>query len=193
MRHNAPLPPERKLKKGPPAPVDERAEYVRPFAPHGNRRAGRQSLERQLSGLRADLDGKNGAPIATAVAGPHSQRLPAVLTALQWQETAVNTQRVPQLTREAPAGAGVVLCADPGMPTQGPASGGVARPYAGTLGQGGKTVKGWWRVRMRRRAARGQSRRASPCTRAGPRRRRGVRGRRSRQRTGRLPPSPSLP
>jgi len=137
MLLNGPLPLELKLKKVPPEPLDEIAEYLRPFAPHFKRSEGRQSLERHVSGLLADLDGKNGEQIAAAVAGTNSQRLQALLTELQWNETAVNQQRVQQLTREATAGAGVLIFDDTGMPKQGKASVGVARQYSGTLGKVG--------------------------------------------------------
>jgi SRSO17 transposase len=137
MLYTAPLPPELKLKKVAPVPLDEIAEYLRPFAHHFKRTEGRQSLERHVSGLLADLDCKNGEQSAMAVAGTNSQRLQALLTELQGDETAVNQQRVQQLSREATAGAGVLIFDDTGMPKQGRASVGVARHYSGTLGKGG--------------------------------------------------------
>src|SRR2546422_322699 len=109
MLYNAPLPPELKLKKVPPEPLDELAEYLHPFAHHFKRSEGRQSLERHMSGLLADIDCKNGEQIATAVAGTNSQRLQALLTGLQWNETAVNKQRGPPLERGARRGAGGVV------------------------------------------------------------------------------------
>ncbi len=135
MLPNAPLPTELKLKKVPPEPLDEIAEYLRPFAHHFKRSEGRQSLERHVSGLLADLDCKNGEQIAMAVAGTNSQRLQALLTELQWNESVVNKQRVQQLSREASTGEGVLLFDDTGMPKQGTASVGVARQYSGTLGK----------------------------------------------------------
>ena len=135
MLDNAPLPPELQLKKVPAAPLDESAEYWRPFAPHFQRREGRQSLERHVSGLLADIECKNGEQIATAVAGTNSPRRQALLTELQWTAAAVTEQRVPPWTREAPAGGGILMVDDTGMPTQGRASVGVARHYSGTLGK----------------------------------------------------------
>jgi len=64
MLYSAPLPPELKLKKVPPEPLDELAEYLHPFAHHFKRSEGRQSLERHMSGLLADIDCKNGEQIA---------------------------------------------------------------------------------------------------------------------------------
>ncbi len=137
MLYKAPLSPELKLKKVPAAPLDEIAEYLRPFAHHFKRSEGRQSLERHVSGLLADIDCKNGEQIATAVAGTNSQRLQALLTELQWDEAAVNAQRVQQLNRAATTGGGILIVDDTGMPKQGQASVGVARQYSGTLGKVG--------------------------------------------------------
>jgi SRSO17 transposase len=123
------------LKKVQPVPLVEVAEYLSPFAPHFKRSEGRESLERHVTGLLADIDCKNGEQIAAAVAGTNSQRLQALLTELQWDASAVNEQRVKQLIREATAGEGVLICDDTGMPKQGTASVGVARQYSGTLGK----------------------------------------------------------
>jgi SRSO17 transposase len=123
------------LKKVQPVPLAEVATYLAPFAPHFKRSEGRQSLERHVTGLLADLDCKNGEQIARAVAGTNSQRLQALLTELQWDDPAVNAQRVQQLSREATAGEGVLIVDDTGIPKQGTAAVGVARQYSGTLGK----------------------------------------------------------
>ncbi len=123
------------LKKVQPVPLVEIAEYLGPFAPHFKRSEGRESLERHVSGLLADIDCKNGEQIAAAVAGTNSQRLQALLTEVQWEAGAVNEQRVKELSREASTGAGVLIFDDTGMPKQGKASVGVARQYSGTLGK----------------------------------------------------------
>jgi SRSO17 transposase len=145
MRSDASLPPELKLKKVPPESLVEVTEYLPPFAHHFKRGEGRRSLERHVSGLLADIDCKNGEQIAAAVAGTTSQRLQALLTELQWNEAAVNAQRVQQLSREATAGGGVLIVDDTGMPKQGTASVGVARQYSGTLGKVGncQVVVSW--------------------------------------------------
>ena len=82
------------LKKVQPVPLGEVAEYLSPFASHFKRSEGRESLDRHVTGLLADIDCKNGEQIATAVAGTNSQRLQALLTELQWDAAAVNGQRV---------------------------------------------------------------------------------------------------
>lgn len=123
------------LKKVQPLPLGEVAEYLAPFASHFKRSEGRESLDRHVTGLLADIDCKNGEQLAQAVAGTNSQRLQALLTELQWDANAANEQRVKQLSREATAGEGVLIFDDTGMPKQGTASVGVARQYAGTLGK----------------------------------------------------------
>ncbi len=123
------------LKKVQPVPLAEVAAYLAPFASHFKRSEGRESLERHVTGLLADIDCKNGEQIALAVAGTNSQRLQALLTELQWDDSAVNAQRVQQLSREATAGEGVLIVDDTGIPKQGTASVGVARQYSGTLGK----------------------------------------------------------
>lgn len=145
MRPTAPLPPGLKLKKVAPEPLEEIAAYLPPFAHHFKRSEGRQSLERHVSGLVAEIDCKNGEQIAAAVAGTNSQRLQALLTELQWDEAAVNKQRVQQLSGTATTGAGVLIVDDTGMPKQGKASVGVARQYSGTLGKVGncQVVVSW--------------------------------------------------
>ena len=123
------------LKKVQPVPLAEVAAYLAPFASHFKRSEGRESLERHVTGLLADIDCKNGEQIALAVAGTNSQRLQALLTELQWDTQAVNEQRVQQLSREATTGGGVLIVDDTGMPKQGTASVGVAWQYSGTLGK----------------------------------------------------------
>src|SRR5712692_2821229 len=123
------------LKKVQPVPLAEVAAYLAPFAAHFKRSEGRESLERHVTGLLADIDCKNGEQIALAVAGTNSQRLQALLTELQWDAQAVNEQRVKQLNREATAGEGVLMVDDTGIPKQGTASVGVAWQYSGTLGK----------------------------------------------------------
>ncbi|MBI3301546.1 MAG: IS701 family transposase [Deltaproteobacteria bacterium] len=123
------------MKKASPASVAGLATYLVPFASHFKRSEGRRSLERHLTGLLADIDYKSGEQIARTVAGTNSQRLQALLTELQWDENAVNAQRVRQLMRGATSGEGVLICGETEMSKQGTASVGVARQYAGTLGK----------------------------------------------------------
>ena len=65
------------LKKVQPVPLAEVAAYLAPFARYFKRSEGRESLERHVTGLLAELDCKNGEQIARAVAGTNTQRLQA--------------------------------------------------------------------------------------------------------------------
>ena len=113
----------------------EVAAALAPFAPPSKRSEGRESLERHVTGVLAEHAGKNGGQIARAGAGTNSPRVQALLTELQWDGSAVNAQRVRQLSRAARAGAGGLTVADTGIPQQGTASVGVARQYSGALGK----------------------------------------------------------
>lgn len=180
------------LKKVQPAPLGEIAEYLAPFAPHFKRSEGRESLERHVTGLLADIDCKNGEQIAQAVAGTNSQRLQALLTELQWEAPAVTAQRVKQLRREATAGEGVLIFDDTGMPKQGSASVGVERQYSGTLG---KVANCQVVVACQYADARFSwpSLRGSTCRRAGRRMPPAVCARRCWRRCASLPPSRRVP
>jgi SRSO17 transposase len=83
------------------------------------------------------LPHKNGDPMAPAVPGTSAPRLQEFLTTLQWDEEDLNRQRVQKLIAEATWGDGVLVRDETGFPKPGKASVGVARPYAGTLGQVG--------------------------------------------------------
>jgi SRSO17 transposase len=56
---------------------------------------------------------------------------------MQWDEEALNRQRVEKMIAAATIGNGVLICDDTGFAKQGQASVGVARQYSGTLGKVG--------------------------------------------------------
>jgi SRSO17 transposase len=87
--------------------------------------------------LLTELPQKNGDTLAQAVPGTSAQRLQEFLTNMQWDEEDLNRQRVQKMMAEATTGDGVLVFDDTGFPTQGRASVGVARQYAGTLGNVG--------------------------------------------------------
>jgi SRSO17 transposase len=80
---------------------------------------------------------KNGDTIAQAVPGTSAQRLQEFLTNMQWDEEALNRQRVQTMIAEATRGDGVLVFDETGFPKRGTASVGVARQYSGTLGKVG--------------------------------------------------------
>ena len=118
-----------------PAVLPELATSLEPFAPLVCRSTSRESVERDLSGLLTDLERKNCATIAAAVAGTSTARFHQLLTDAAWDPQALDQQRVPALVAQSPPH-GRLRLDDTGLPKQGRRAVGVARPYAGTLGQG---------------------------------------------------------
>jgi SRSO17 transposase len=84
--------------------------------------------------LLTDLPRKNCDPIAAAVAGTSTERLQHLLTDATWAPQARDQQRVTALVAPSPP-QGILVLDDTGLPKQGRGSVGVARQYAGTLGQ----------------------------------------------------------
>src|SRR5256885_7177587 len=95
------------------------------------------ALELFLTGVRPTIPNKNCQTMAEAVPGTSKQRLQEFLPNMQGDEQDLNRQRVEKMIAEATVGHGVLLFEDTGFAKQGKASVGVARQYAGTLGQVG--------------------------------------------------------
>jgi SRSO17 transposase len=117
--------------------LPELAAFLAPFAPHFQRSEGRDDLERYCTGLLSDLRRKNPTTIAASIPGTHPQRLQELTTAIQWDEQALNGQRVEWMGAEVRLGDGVLIFDDTGFAKQGKHSVGVARQYSGTLGKVG--------------------------------------------------------
>ena len=113
------------------------AEFLEPFASHFLRSEGRADLERYCTGLLSDLPRKNPTTIAASIPGTHPQRLQELTTEIQWDETALNAQRVERMCQEVRVGDGALIFDDTGFAKQGQHSVGVARQYSGTLGKVG--------------------------------------------------------
>ena len=113
------------------------AEFLDPFASHFRRSEGRDDLERYCTGLLSDLPRKNPTTIAAAIPGTHPQRLQELTTAIQWDEEALNAQRVKRMGDDVRMGDGALIFDDTGFAKQGTHSVGVARQYSGTLGKVG--------------------------------------------------------
>src|SRR6266699_3308983 len=120
-----------------PASLPELDEFLATFQVRFRRPEGEAALERSLTGLRTALPNKNCDTMAEAVPGTSEQRLQEFLTTMQWDEHALNRQRVAKMIAEATVGHGVLLFDETGFAKQGKASVGVARQYSGTLGTGG--------------------------------------------------------
>jgi SRSO17 transposase len=120
-----------------PAEVPELHAFLASFQVRCRRPEGRKALERYTTGRLTEGPNKNCDTLAQAVPGTSAQRLQEFLTTMQWDEEALNRQRVQKLCVEATGGDGVLVCDDTGFPKQGSAAVGVARQYSGTLGKVG--------------------------------------------------------
>jgi SRSO17 transposase len=125
-----------------PASLPELDEFLATFQVRFRRLEGAAALERYLIGLLTALPNKNCDTMAEAVPGTSEQRLQEFLTNMQWDEDALNRQRVEKMIAEATVGQGVLIFDDTGFAKQGKASVGVARQYCGTLGKGGNCQVG---------------------------------------------------
>ncbi len=118
-------------------PLPELVEFLDPFASHFLRSEGREDLERYCTGLLSDLARKNPTTMAASIPGTHPQRLQELTTEIQWDEKALNAQRVERMCDEVVLGDGALIFDDTGFAKQGKHSVGVARQYSGTLGKVG--------------------------------------------------------
>jgi SRSO17 transposase len=117
-----------------PDVLPELAPSLASFAPLFRRSTSRASVERSLTGLLTDLERKNCDTSAAAVAGTAPARWQPLLTEAAWDPQALDRQRVTALVAQSPPH-GLLLRDDTGLPTHGRSAVGVARQYAGTLGQ----------------------------------------------------------
>jgi SRSO17 transposase len=120
-----------------PAALPELQTFLNAFQVRFRRPEGGQALERYLTGLLTEWPHKNCDTMAQAIPGTSAQRLQEFLTHMQWDAEDLNRQRVQKRIAAATLGDGVLVVDDTGFPTQGHGSVGVARQYAGTLGQVG--------------------------------------------------------
>jgi SRSO17 transposase len=120
-----------------PAALPAWQACLRAFQVRCRRPEGAAALARSTTGRLTERPNKHGETMAPAVPGTSAPRVPACRTNRPWAEADLNRQRVPKMMAEATTDDGVLVCDDTGFPTQGKASVGVARQYAGTLGQVG--------------------------------------------------------
>jgi len=121
------------VKAGPIA-LPELEAFLEPYAPLFARENTRRSLERYITGLLSDLEGKNCDGIAQVVEGTNMQRLHHLVADAEWDSGTLDQERVGRLSASSPQG-GILLLDDTGQAKQGRCSVGVARQYSGTLGK----------------------------------------------------------
>jgi SRSO17 transposase len=88
-----------------------------------------------VTGLLTDHPNKNCDTLAAVLPGTSEQRLQALLTTMDWDETAANRKRVALMTGLKTEGDGVLIIDPTDFPKQGKHSVGVARQYSGSLGK----------------------------------------------------------
>jgi SRSO17 transposase len=117
--------------------MPELAEFLAPFRVHFHRSEGPESLERYLAGLLTEHPNKNCDALARVAPGTSEQRLPGLLTSIDYDEDDLNGQRARTMLALPTEGDGVLIFDDTGFAKQGKHSVGVARQYSGTLGETG--------------------------------------------------------
>ena len=122
------------LKAG-TSPLNELAEFLKPFGTLVRRPESRHALERYTTGLLTDLRRKTAPDIGRAVAGTNAQRLQEFLTRTAWDPLEMERLRIDHMVDHASVGHGVQIVDDTGFAKKGTHSVGVARQYSGTLGR----------------------------------------------------------
>jgi SRSO17 transposase len=116
-------------------PLSDLAAFLEPFASLLRRSESRQSMERYVSGLLADVARKTASDMGRALPATSSQRLQELLTNTGWDAAEMDRLRIERMLERASVGEGVVIVDDTGLPKKGTHSVGVARQYSGTLGR----------------------------------------------------------
>ena len=119
----------------PEEPLDELMTFLSAVGiEFGDKRRDR-SMERYVTGLLTDHPNKNCDTLAEILPGTNEQRLQALLTTMEWDETEANRKRVEVMKGMKTEGDGVLIIDPTDFPKQGKSSVGVARQYAGSLGK----------------------------------------------------------
>jgi SRSO17 transposase len=103
--------------------------------PHFRRPEAHRHAADYLRGLLAEVERKNGWPLAEQVGYPHPRGIPRVLDRYIGDADAVRDDLRRYVVAELGAPTGILVVDETGFPQQGTHSVGVARQYAGTLGK----------------------------------------------------------
>jgi SRSO17 transposase len=99
-----------------PYPIPELEEFLRPFERHFYRCESLRTLERYASGLLAEVDRKSGAGVADAVAGLPDSAVYRLMGETEWDEAAVNRQRIETMVADGTVGDGMLVIDETGIP-----------------------------------------------------------------------------
>lgn len=116
-------------------PLPDLASFLEPFATLVRRSESRQSMERYVTGLLADVSRKTASDLGRALPGTSAQRLQELLTNTAWDPEEMNATRHAIMQERACVGGGVLIVDDTGFAKKGAHSVGVGRQYSGTLGR----------------------------------------------------------
>src|SRR5213593_2338771 len=126
---------QERLPQAPRAPLPELAEFLAPLRVHFTQGPSAETLRQYLTGLLSEHPNKNCDTLAEIVPETNEQQFNHLLTAMVWDETALNRQRIAQMRTLPSEGDGVLIFDDTGFEKQGWHSVGVARQYTGTAGK----------------------------------------------------------
>lgn len=119
----------------PEEPLDELMTFLNAVGIEFGDKRRDHAMERYVTGLLTDHPNKNCDTLAEVLPGTNEQRLQALLTTMDWDETAANRKRVALMTGLKTEGDGVLIIDPTDFPKQGKSSVGVARQYSGSLGK----------------------------------------------------------
>ncbi|NIN67332.1 MAG: IS701 family transposase, partial [Anaerolineae bacterium] len=118
-----------------PYPIPELKAYLKLFRKHFYRCESLHTLERFVTGQMSDIERKSGAGIAEGVAGLSEGAVYRLMVETEWDEEALNQQRVETMLAGWVAGDGVLVVDEGSYPRQGDKCVGVGRQYCGELGK----------------------------------------------------------
>jgi SRSO17 transposase len=127
---------QERLPQAPRPPLSELAEFLAPLRVQFTQGPSAETLRQYLTGMLTAHPYKNCDPLAEVVPETNEQPFQHLLTAMVWDETALNHQRIAQLRTVSSEGEGVLILADTGFEKKGRHSVGVARQYTGPVGKG---------------------------------------------------------
>src|SRR3954447_7953294 len=106
----------------PSEPLPALDEFLRPFHVHFARSEATHALERYLTGMFTQHPNKNCDTIAQVVPDTSDQSLQGLLTAMLWDENALNKQRVQAMLALPTEGDAALIFDDTGKASQGKSS-----------------------------------------------------------------------
>jgi SRSO17 transposase len=127
MNTMKPPPKQERMPQAPRSPLPELAEFLAPLRVQFTQGPSAETLRQYVTGLLREHPHKNCDTLAKVVPETSEQQLPYWLTAMVWDERALNRQRIAPMLTLPSAGEGVLIVEDTGVEKKGCHSVGVAR------------------------------------------------------------------